>query len=48
MMGDQRQQNSGYGSAPRFATAGNDDQGIAPAVTLYRGTASAGGVNIFA
>jgi flagellar hook-length control protein FliK len=48
MGGDQRQQNSGYGNASRFALAGNDDGAIAPAVTLYRGTASAGGVNIFA
>jgi flagellar hook-length control protein FliK len=48
MGGDQRQQHPGYGGAPRFSLAGNDDTASMPAVTLYRGTASAGGVNIFA
>lgn len=47
MMGDQRQQHPGYGSAPRFGLAGADEAASMPAVTLYRGTASAGGVNIF-
>ena len=47
MGGDQRQQHPGYGSAPRFGLAG-DEAASLPAVTLYRGTASAGGVNIFA
>jgi len=46
LMGDQRQNQSGYGNAPRFAVA--NDEAAMPAVTLYRGTASAGGVNIFA
>jgi flagellar hook-length control protein FliK len=48
MGGDQRQQQGGYGAAPRFSLAGTDDAAAMPAVTLYRGTASAGGVNIFA
>jgi len=48
MGGDQRQNQSGYGGAPRFALAGDDETAAMPAVTLYRGTASAGGVNIFA
>ncbi len=48
MGGDQRQQHPGYGAAPRFALGGTDDAASLPAVTLYRGTASAGGVNIFA
>ena len=45
--GDQRQQgNSSYSNA-RFTT--EDDQSVGvPLVNLYRGTASAGGVNIFA
>jgi flagellar hook-length control protein FliK len=47
MGGDHRQQHPGYGSAPRFGLAG-DEAASLPAVTLYRGTASAGGVNIFA
>ena len=46
LMGDQRQNQSGYDNAPRFAVA--NDEAAMPAVTLYRGTASAGGVNIFA
>ena len=46
MGGDQRQQ-PGHGSAPRFAATGSDDLAPMPAITLYRGTASAGGVNIF-
>ena len=45
--GDQRQQPGYGGSAPRFALSGGDDGSVAPSVTLYRGTASAGGVNIF-
>jgi len=48
MGGDQRQQHPGYGAAPRFTLGGTDDAASLPAVTLYRGTASAGGVNIFA
>ena len=48
MGGDQHQQHPGYGNAPRFSLAGTDDTTSLPAVTLYRGTASAGGVNIFA
>ncbi len=48
MGGDHRHQHPGYGSAPRFAAAGTDDAAPLPAITLYRGTASAGGVNIFA
>jgi hypothetical protein len=48
MGGDQHQQHPGYGGAPRFSLAGADEAATMPAVTLYRGTASAGGVNIFA
>ena len=44
--GDQRQQGGGYAGV-RLASAG-DDAAISPIVNLYRGTASAGGVNIFA
>jgi flagellar hook-length control protein FliK len=47
MGGDQRQQPGGNG-APRFSLSGNDEVASVPAITLYRGTASAGGVNIFA
>ena len=36
------------GHAPRFSLAENDEISAMPAVTLYRGLASAGGVNIFA
>lgn len=43
---DQRQQQPSHGGA-RFSLSGSDDA-VAPAVTLYRGIASAGGVNIFA
>lgn len=46
--GDQRQQGGGYANA-RYNPAGDDDQLAAvPTVNLYRGTASAGGINIFA
>ncbi len=48
MMGGDQHQQSGYGGAPRYAASGTDDIAPLPAVTLYRGTASAGGVNIFA
>jgi flagellar hook-length control protein FliK len=44
--GDQRQQGGGYAGA-RFASA-DDDAAMPPTINLYRGTASAGGVNIFA
>ena len=45
---DQRGANSGYGGAGSFAANGNDDDATSiPSVTLYRGTASAGGVNLF-
>ncbi len=44
---DQRQQQSAGGS--RFSPTGNDEPATSvPAITLYRGTASAGGVNIIA
>lgn len=46
--GDQRQPNSGSGGAARFGLADNDEAATAPSVTLYRGAASAGGVNILA
>jgi flagellar hook-length control protein FliK len=47
--GDQRQP-GGYNSGARSAlgSSGGDDAGAIPAITLYRGVASAGGVNIFA
>ena len=48
MGGDQHQQHPGYGGAPPFSPADADEAASMPAVTLYRGTASAGGVNIFA
>jgi flagellar hook-length control protein FliK len=48
MGGDQRQNQSGHGNASRFAGTGSDEAAAMPAITLYRGTASAGGVNIFA
>ncbi len=48
MGGDQRQQQSNYGNAQRFASNDGDDIAPTPAITLYRGTASAAGVNIFA
>ena len=47
MDGNRQQQHPGAGRAARF-TGGNDDIAAAPAVTLYRGIASAGGVNIVA
>jgi flagellar hook-length control protein FliK len=47
MGGDQRQNQSGHGNASHFAGTGSDEAAM-PAITLYRGTASAGGVNIFA
>jgi flagellar hook-length control protein FliK len=46
--GDQRQQQSAPDSGPRFSFSGKDDTTIVPSITLYRGTASAGGVNILA
>ncbi|MBI4923025.1 MAG: flagellar hook-length control protein FliK [Devosia nanyangense] len=46
--GDQRQQQSASGGGPRLSYSGRDDTTIVPSVTLYRGTASAGGVNILA
>ncbi len=42
----QHQQQQNFGT-PRF-TLGDNDNSAMPAVTLYRGIASAGGVNIFA
>ncbi|MEP7240738.1 MAG: flagellar hook-length control protein FliK [Devosia sp.] len=45
MGGDRRQ--SGSGAAPHFAASGDDDPVAQPSVTLYRGLASAGGVNLF-
>ena len=45
--GDQRHQQSGTGNAPRFSLD-SDEVTAMPAVTLYRGLASAGGVNIVA
>jgi flagellar hook-length control protein FliK len=47
MGGDQRQQQPGYGAPSRFSNE-SEDIAAMPAVTLYRGTASAAGVNIFA
>lgn len=46
--GDQRHQHSGTGNGPRFSLNESDEIGAMPAVTLYRGIASAGGVNIVA
>ena len=46
--GDQRQQQSASDNGPRFSFSGMVDTTIVPSITLYRGTASAGGVNIFA
>ncbi|RYE09824.1 MAG: flagellar hook-length control protein FliK [Hyphomicrobiales bacterium] len=46
--GDQRQQQHQDFATPRFALGGDNDNAAVPAVTLYRGIASAGGVNIFA
>jgi flagellar hook-length control protein FliK len=48
MGGDQRQQQFGNRNAPRFSLNDNDEIAAMPAVTLYRGLASAGGVNIVA
>ena len=48
MLGDQRQHQSNGGNAPRFSLNESDDVNAMPAITLYRGLASAGGVNIFA
>ena len=48
MGGDQRHNQSNAGNGPRFSLSENDEIAPMPAVTLYRGTASAGGVNIFA
>lgn len=48
MGGDQQHHQPGYGAQSRFSLAENDDLALLPAVTLYRGTASAGGVNIVA
>jgi flagellar hook-length control protein FliK len=48
MMGGDQHQQQGFGGAPRYAPAGTDEAAPPPAITLYRGTASAGGVNIFA
>jgi flagellar hook-length control protein FliK len=46
--GDQRQ-SGGYSFGARSALSSNgDDDAAIPAITLYRGTASVGGVNIFA
>ncbi len=44
--GDQRQQGGGNAGF-KFTTAREDDTSAVPAVTLYRGVASAGGVNLF-
>ncbi len=48
--GNQQQQQGGSNYGARFGLADSDDTTIAsvPTVNLYRGTASAGGVNIFA
>jgi flagellar hook-length control protein FliK len=48
MGGDQHHQQSGHGAAAHFAAREADDTASLPAITLYRGTASAAGVNIFA
>src|SRR5690606_16237650 len=42
--GDQREAPN---SAPHFSLGGEGEPAPSPAVTLYRGTASAGGVNLF-
>jgi flagellar hook-length control protein FliK len=47
MGGDQRQQPQS-GSSPRFTGSEADELAPMPAITLYRGLASAGGVNILA
>ena len=47
MMGDQRRQQPGHGAA-RSGSASVDEAGALPTITLHRGIASAGGVNIFA
>jgi len=47
--GDQRQPGGySFGARSALSGSGDDDVGALPAVTLYRGVASAGGVNIFA
>lgn len=50
MAGSDQRPSGGSGSSPRFSLAADDDSEAAaavPAVTLYRGVASAGGVNLF-
>ncbi len=47
MMGGEQRQHSGQGGTARPAFTRSDDVAPLPAVTLYRGTASPGGVNIF-
>jgi flagellar hook-length control protein FliK len=47
MDGNRQQQHSGSGHASRFSTE-SDEIASPPAITLYRGIASAGGVNIVA
>jgi len=44
--GDQRP-SGGYGSSAGYASVTDEDASAVPAITLYRGTASAGGVNLF-
>ena len=44
--GDQRP-SGGYGSGAGYASPTDEDASPVPAITLYRGTASAGGVNLF-
>jgi flagellar hook-length control protein FliK len=46
--GDHRQHQHSGSSGPQFSLAATEEASPAPAVTLYRGIASAGGVNIFA
>lgn len=48
MGGDQQHHQPGYGSPSRLSQTESDEIAAMPAVTLYRGTASAAGVNIFA
>jgi flagellar hook-length control protein FliK len=44
----QQQQQTGTQSGARFSLQASEEISATPAVTLYRGVASAGGVNIFA
>lgn len=47
MMGGDQRPSGGYGSGAGYASPADEDASPVPAITLYRGTASAGGVNLF-